>query len=475
MSRASRPGQTRPTAVIVIAPDEHSAQIHIDGHSQVVTRQVPKDTRRAALDTVTEYAATTGLPVLIDARDVNGYWRLIATPDGVVQSADNPEAESPLPSQPGTDPADGRAGRGMIIAGAAVVALTLVAGVGFATWHLLPEKSTASTEDTDGAVLDHPAPVGFADTVVFDHALAPGTQPGISRDGEQIAFVDPGERLNLFSADGTREWAADLPVGGAEILGAPRFVLYGGESSVVLETSDELLFWPTGGGAPDSVELGSEASPQYVGGSVLVRSGDERHLVSGGELVEVEMPEGSGAMLADGDRVLVAVVNGPWNWIDPEGGTEEVDPRRPDEAGEMLGIVTALREYVIIRWESLRGDGDYLAFHDSETGESVGGTGITEDGLEGAEHRSGPVGTEILAYGPAVVDPENGDSTVVAGFEPIVSAGVQVYGELDGSTVAVGVDGEPTELDEGAQVPSGLLGENAVVVHDDHLYAIPPQ
>lgn len=475
MSRASRPGQTRPTAVIVIAPDERSAEIHIEGHRQVVTGQVPKDTRRAALDTATEYAARIGLPVLIDARDANGYWRLVATPDGVVQSADHPEAEPPLPPRPGADPADGRAGRGMIIAGAAVVALALVAGVGVASWHLLPGESTASTEDSDDAVLEHPAPVGFADTVVFDHALASGTQPGISRDGDQIAFVDPDERLNLLSADGTREWAADLPVGGAEIIGSPRFVLYGGDPAVVLETSDELLFWPTGGGDPDSVELGSEASPQYVGGSVLVRSDDERHLASGGELVEVEMPEGGGAMLADGDRVLVAVANGPWSWIDPEGGSEEVDPRRPDEAGEMLGIVTALREYVIIRWESVRGDGEYLAFHDSETGESVGGTEIAEDDLEDAEHRSGPIGTQILAYGPAVVDTENGESTVVDGFEPTVSAGSRVYGELGGSTVAVGTDGEPAELDDGAQVPSGLLGENAVVVHEDHLYAIPPQ
>jgi len=475
MSRASRPGQTRPTALIVIASDERSAEIHIEGHRQVVTGQVPKDTRRAALDTATEYAARIGRPVLIDARDSNGYWRLVATPDGVVQSAEYPEEEPPLPPRPGTDPADGRTGRGMIIVGAAAVALALVAGVGLASWHLVPEVSTASTEESDDAVLEHAAPVGFGETVVFDHALAPGTQPGVSRDGEQVAFVDPEERLNLLSADGTSEWVLDLPVGGGEIIGAPRFVLYDGGPAVVLETSEELLFWPTDGSDPESVELGSEDSPQYVGGSVLVRSGDERHLASGGELVEVEIPEGGGAMLADGDRVLVAVPNGPWNWIGPEGGTEEVDPRRPDEAGEMLGIVTALREYVIIRWEPLRGDGEYLAFHDSGTGEAVGGVEIAEDDLEDAEHRSGPVGTQMLAYGPAVVDPQNGDSTVVDGFEPTVSVGPQVYGELGGATVAVGTEGEPAELDEGAQVPSGLLGENAVVVHDDHLYAIPPQ
>lgn len=475
MSRASRPGQTRPTAVIVIAPDERSAEIHIDGHRQVVTGQVPKDTRRAALDTATEHAARIGLPVLIDARDANGYWRLVATPDGVVQSADHPGTEEPLPPGPGTDPSGGRTGRGLIIAGAAVVALALVAGVGVASWQLLPLGGAPQAEENDDAVLEHPAPVGFTDSVVFDHALAPGTLPGISRDGEQLAFVGSDERLNLLAADGSREWAADLPVGGAEVIGAPRFVAYDDEPAVVLETSEELLFWPTGGGAHETVPLGSEASPQYVGGSVLVRSDEERLVASGGELVEVEMPDGGGAMLADGDRVLVAVANGPWSWVDLEGQVEEVDPRRPEEAGEMLGIVTALREYVIIRWEALRGDGEYLAFHDSGTGEAVGGAEIAEGDLDDAAHRSGPIGSELLAYGPVVVDPGSGESAVVDGFEPTISAGPLVYGELTGSTVAVDTAGEPADLEEGAQAPSGLLGENAVVVHEDHLYAIPPQ
>ncbi|WP_316042189.1 hypothetical protein [Nocardiopsis sp. CNR-923] len=65
MSRASRPGRTRPTVVIVIAPDERSAEISIEGHRQIVTGHVPKETRRAALDVATGYAARIGQPVLV--------------------------------------------------------------------------------------------------------------------------------------------------------------------------------------------------------------------------------------------------------------------------------------------------------------------------------------------------------------------------------------------------------------------------
>ncbi|XKK40168.1 hypothetical protein HFP72_05300 [Nocardiopsis sp. ARC36] len=101
MSRASRPGQSRPTAVIVIAPDEHSAEIVIEGQRQVVTGRAPKETRRAALDVATGYAARIGQPVLVDARDANGVWRLVATPDGVVQAAEPPApVAAPVPPPP---------------------------------------------------------------------------------------------------------------------------------------------------------------------------------------------------------------------------------------------------------------------------------------------------------------------------------------------------------------------------------------
>ena len=40
---------------------------------------------------------------------------------------------------------------------------------------------------------------------------------------------------------------------------------------------------------------------------------------------------------------------------------------------------------------------------------------------------------------------------------------------------ALDASGEPSEVPEDAQTPHGLLGDRAVVVHDGHLYAIPPE
>lgn len=484
MSRASRPGHPRPTAVIAIAPDERSAEIVIEGQRQVVTGSVPKETRRAALDVATGYAARIGQPVLIDARDSNGYWNLVATPDGVVQAADRlppaaaaaPAPTAPAEARPAASSEPRRGRRGLVIAGAVVLALVLLGGAGVAGWSMMPrEDPAAQTTTTETQVLGHPAPPGYTDTVEFSEELAPGSQPGVSRDGELMAFMGPDERLTLFDASGERLWSAALPEAAAEFLGPPRFVDYDGEPAVVLESTGTLWFWPVAGGAHTSITLPEDASTQYVGSSALVRGGDDALVPTGGELEPVDVPDGAAPMLAEGTEVLTAVRTGAWTWVDPQGEVAEVTARRPENAGEMEAVVTALREYVIIRWEPLRGEGAVLAFHDSRDGSVIGAAEIDPADLEDVRHRSGPIGTGIASYGPVVMDPESGDTAVVPGFEPQMAVGSTVFGQLDGAPVAVDAAGEVRETDPASAQPAGLLGGNAIVVHEDHLYAIPSQ
>ncbi|GAA1458101.1 hypothetical protein NE857_20255 [Nocardiopsis exhalans] len=487
MSRASRPGHSRPTAVIVIAPDESSAEIVIEGHRQVVSGLAPHETRRAALDVATGYAAHIGQPVLVDARDANGYWRLIATPDGVVQPAEPtaPAQPRPQPPVPGQVPAPQsqvkgkKSGRLLVVGGAIALVVLLLVGAGLAIPRILPGSSDAAEEgeaDENAIPLEYPAPPGFEPVVELSEELAPDTQPAVSRDGSVVVYVDPEERLNLIDADGSRLWSVDLPFDAAAGLGAPRFVDYGGESTIVMETADTLWFWPESGGTATNVELPESGSARYAGDSVLVRDDDAAYLVIDGELEEIEAPGSSVPMLAADDRALTAVVSGPWNWISPgEEDPEVVHAERPSEAGEMEAVLTALREYVIVRWEPLQGDGSILAFHDREDGSVLGSAAIEEDALEDVSHLSAPIGLDLVVYGPVLFDPHSGETAVVPGFTPEISVGDQVFGELDGNRVALDTSGEPSEVPEDAETPRGLLGDRAVVVHDGHLYAIPPE
>ncbi|WP_431872400.1 hypothetical protein [Nocardiopsis eucommiae] len=493
MSRASRPEHPRPTAVIVIAPDERSAEIVIEGQRQVVTGLAPKETRRAALDVATGYAAHIGQPVLVDARDANGYWRLVATPSGVVQAADQALSDRSQQSAPGgaaagpasdqdsSPPAEGRggAGRKVLIGGAVVLALLLVLGGGVVVTNVMLGGSAPSAEDEEpdptGVPLEFPPPPGYAGTVDFSEELAPETQPGISRDGASLAYIDPGEQLNLLGPEGTREWSVDLPFEAGAGLGAPRFVEYGGEDAIVMETADTLWFWPVSGEGAVSVALPESGSARYAGDSVLVRTEDASYLPIDGELVEFEAPGSSEPMLATNGRALTAVLNGPWQWVQPGEDDEEVRAESPHGAGDMENVVTALREYVIVRWEAQGGDGSILAFHDREDGAVLGAAEIAEDALEGVSHLSGPIGTELVAYGPVLFSPATGETTVVPGFAPEITVGEQVFGELEGSRVAMDATGTPTEVHEDAQTPRGLLGDRAVVVHEGRLYAISPE
>ncbi|WP_150252559.1 hypothetical protein [Nocardiopsis deserti] len=496
MSRESHPGQSRPTAVIVIAPDERSAEILVEGHRQVVTGQEPKETRRAALDVATGYAARIGQPVLIDARDANGYWRLVATPTGVVQAADQVmpgrEPTPPPPPAPVGPPASGpetgaqpgvkaktkrKGGRTLVIVGSAVLALVLLAGAGAAAWRFLPGLGGGPGDDAaaDVTTLNHPAPPHFSTTVDFSARIAPGSQPGVSRQGDLLAYVDPEQRLNLLDADGESLWSVDLPVESGEALGELRFVEYGGEGAVVMETAGTLWFWPVAGGEPTGVDLPENASVQYVGSSVLVRTENEAFVPVGAELEPVRVPEGSAPMLADGENVLAAVVNGPWTWVSPDDNPVQVTAQRPDDAGEMEAVLTALREYVIIRWEPLRGEGAVLAFHDTQDGSVVGSAQIDPADLEDVRHRSEAVGPRLVAYGPAVMDPENGRTAVVPGLKPQIAVGSLVFGQIDDAPVAVDPEGRVEEAAAESVPPIGLLGERAVVVHEDHLYAIPSE
>ncbi|WP_316042188.1 hypothetical protein [Nocardiopsis sp. CNR-923] len=360
-----------------------------------------------------------------------------------------------------------------------MLALVLIVGAGALALRFLPDDSTgpvAAETDDPGEPLPAPAPPGYSETSVFDVAVAPGTWPRTSRDGEYLALVAPGDQLHLYDAAGERLWAADLPADMGDSLGIARFALHEGAPAVVLETSAALWFWPVEGGEPTSVDLPDDAVVQYAGdSSVLVRTGDGSLVPADGVLREVEVPEGSAAMLADGERVLTAVVDGPWEWIDPDGGSTQVVPQRPSEAGEMDRVVTALQEYVIVLWRSNQGDGRYLAFHDREDGTVLGGVEVEETDVAEAGYASLPIGTRVASYGPTVVDLETGESAVVPGFEPEIAVGRQVFGQMDGRSAAVTADGTATELPAGAEPPRGLLGDHAIVVHDDHLYAIPPQ
>ncbi|MFC4565433.1 hypothetical protein ACFO4E_26550 [Nocardiopsis mangrovi] len=473
MSRDNGAPPHRAPVVLVVSPDERSAEVTIQGHTRVVTGDSPKETRNAALDHAAGYAAHLGTPVLINARDANGAWQLIISPTGVVRAAGGTEIEMAAKRAPGA----GRRGRRVVLVTAGgALAIATVAGIGVAAVQMLPGLTPATQVDSgeDPAVTleARSAPPGFTTQADWRLATLPGTRPGVAADGSAVAFIDPEERITVAGPDGSTLWSADLPLPAGDIEGAPTFVADAqGDLGLAVTGNGTLWQWPAGGGEPAEFELPSGARVTFAGASPLVLGDGAALVPDDGDLRPVAIPSGYGAMLADPGRVLAAVQDGPWRWVGLDGETTEVEPETPEGADDIAEVLTARSDHVIVRW-SADDDREVLAVHDSADGSVVAQTPVDPALLDGARWLAN--GT-VAAYGPVVVDIGGGSATVLEGFAPASAAAGFVYGEAAGASIAVGPDADPVNLPADVARPWGVIDGRAVVIADGDLYALSPE
>ncbi|MFC7328818.1 hypothetical protein [Marinactinospora rubrisoli] len=465
---------------IVIAPDERSARVVVEGTERRVAGDSPKETRRAALDIAADYAARTGRPVVIDARDNHSVWELVANPSGVIRAAPaaGGRGAPPRPQRaPRTrGPGSGAGRRIALVVAGGVVAVAVLVGGGYAAVQYLPDTLGIGQEEPpvpEAATFDsRPVPPGFTDQAAWRLAMAPGTRPAVAPDGSAVAFVNADERLAVVGADGVERWSAELPVALGDIDQQPRIVRAGESLQVLLGGDGTLWLWPIGGGDPEEVELPAGAQVSYAGRAPLVAAGDGAFVPSGGELAPVPLSEGQGALAADGEAVLVAAARGPWAWAAEGADPAEVEPAEPDGAERLDRVLTASAEHVLIRWTTEDEDSVVLGVHDAHDGSVVASAAIAPGELTDARWVAGDT---IAAYGPVVVDLAAGAARVVPGFTPVTAVGGTLFGELDGAEVAVEGDGDPEELEPDTAQPWGLLNGHAVVVAGDGIYALTPE
>ncbi|GAA1770082.1 hypothetical protein [Streptomonospora arabica] len=459
--------------VLVVAADERSAEVTIERHTRTVFGATPKETRNAALDLSAEYAAHMGRPVLVNARDGNGAWQLIVSPTGVVRAAGGTEAAL-LSGSPRTKPKRGRR-IALAVVGAAA-ALAVLAGGAFAAVRYVPAlvPEAAPADDRPAATMEsRQAPPGFTRDAAWRRPMHAGTEPDVAEGGKRAAYIDPGGRLRVVGRDGGPRWTADLPLSADEVVSGPRFVRAGSADAVAVVGGGALWLWESGGGTPREVALPEGADVSYAGGAPLVIADAKASIPVDGELAPVEKPEGTGALLSDGERVLTAVVRGPWTWVAPDGATERVRPQTPEGAESLHEVYSAGGGYVVAAWNPAGGgDGKVLAFHDWSDGSVAAAAEASEEGLADSVLVHTP---KAAAFGPVIADPREGSATALEGFEAVSAAGGTVFGEVGGVDVATTAGAEPIELEGDVARPWGLLGGRAVVVADGDVYALVPE
>ncbi|WP_017541205.1 hypothetical protein [Nocardiopsis halophila] len=465
------PGAHHYSVIVVISPDERSAEVTIAGRTQVVTGETPRQTRSSALDAAASYAAHLGRPVLVNARDANGSWQLSVSPTGVVQTVGGTDSELIGQQEQKKSSGKGRVIALSVVGG--VLVLGLLGGGGYVALGLLPSGGSdngggGGGDDDRPIVFDgRPVPPGFSDQAVWTRPLAPDANPSVAPDGGSVAFIDEAGTLNLVGPEGEELWSSEVPEELAGSDATPYFVAEGDAYGVALLGEGSVWQWPAEGGEPVETEVPDGARVSFAGNAPLVEDGDDAYVPEGGELTAVEVPEGYGAMLNDGRDVLTAVRTGPWEWVGPGG--ERVEPDEPRGADEMDELLTARAETVVVVWSA--GGESVLAVHDSRDGSVIAQSPVDPADLEDARWVEGD---GVAAYGPVVFDLAAGEAQDV-GLDPVSASGDRVYGELDGESVAVDAAGEPTVLEEDTARPWGILGDRAVVVSGDSVYALSPE
>ncbi|MDA0567220.1 hypothetical protein LG943_23290 [Streptomonospora sp. S1-112] len=474
MTEAADAHPHRSPVVLVVAADERSAEVTIERQTRVVSGTTPKETRNAALDLVADYAAHLGRSVLVNARDVNGAWQLIVSPTGVVRAAGGREVAL-MADRPRRR---GRAGRIAAVAAGGVVVLAVLGGGGFAAVRYLPgalaDDPAAGPEQPTVTLQARQAPPGFTEQAQWRLPMRDGTQPDVSPAGDRAALVDVDGRLRVVGPGGQTAWSADLPLPADEMSGPPRFVTVDGDQGVAVVGPDRLWVWPSGGGEPRAYELPEGAEVTFAGAGPLVMAEGRPSIPSGAELAPVTKPEGSGALLSDGGRVLTAVVRGPWVWVAPDGTREEVRPRTPEGAGDLAEVLTAGGDTLVTSWRVPGAeDRRVLALHDAADGTVRAAAEVPAQAA--ADDAPWTHGEAVAVYGPVVFDLATGTGAVLEGFASASAAGEVAFGELDGAQVAVTAGADPIELEGDVARPWGLLDGRAVVVAGGDLYALLPE
>lgn len=469
------PGESR-RVWIVISADESYADVTVDGEVRRITGDSPKRTRRQALEVALSLAAATGNDVVIDAADAHSSWRLLATPGGVIRelrpTPPNKRSRFPL--------------RGAIVLGVVTVA---VVGLGAAVAMRVPLPFSASSvaDDADSGG-DEPgvdrdvelearvAPPGYSESAEWRISVAAGTSPAVTPDGGTVVVVTRDEALVALTPDGERRWSEPFVADVEDLQGTVRVVPIGGAEYISAVTSDVLWLWPIDGGEPEEIALPDDVSVSFAGDAPLLTHEDDPPMIPmNGEFVELSVPSTARALASDGERVLAAASEDAWMLVEPEGDPEMVGAEEPDDVGDVVRVLTASADHVVVEWETEDGDDDesVVSVHDAQDGSIIGSAPLNEND-RGDEDRWQP--TEAWgAYGPLLVDLREGETEVQPGFHPVGAAGEDLYGELDDELTAVDADGTLSELAGDTARPWGLLGDGAVVVAERDVYVLPPE
>jgi hypothetical protein len=449
--------------------DAHNGEVKIAGRSHPV---VAGDPREAALAIVVDRARQLGRPVKVTAVEEDGSsWPLIVHPDGNVEATAGDVGE-----RKSVWPIILAAGIAFVLLASTFVYLLVIRDSGEPT-------ATTSTSPTlpelPGPQIGpdlfnvRPAPPGWSTKADWSVDIAENSNPVVSADGQQIAFLTRDWKVVVLDPNGKVRWQDEVP----ENTKPPVFTTIDGDEVLAVQTPKVLRHWAGNGALPVDIKLPDGTVVQFFGQSPLVTDaeGGDPRVIKGGELVPVENQQRfATVLLANNARALMARYAGPVWWSEPGKPLAPVNLQAPKGLRVVDQIVAASPNRIIVLWTA-GPDLVVPSINDADSGKILAAcpqaSKSEAGGWKWVPDRTGV----IAAFGECVIDHAAKKTYAVDQFAPLSITGKTIYGELNASPVTLVPGARPVALPANTARPWGVIGGGrALVMHTGVLYALAP-
>ncbi|MGZ0149943.1 hypothetical protein ACXJJ3_22980 [Kribbella sp. WER1] len=453
--------------------DDHNAEVKIAGRSHPLNNSDP---RQAAIQLVAERAAQLGRPVKATAVEADGAsWPLVIHPDGQVDAIDTDNRRNKKSVWP------------IFVAMGVAFVLILGTVLYLSVFSKLGHDKPVVTESPKLPVLPGPnvradnypprtQPPGWSTHASWTVDMAPNSTPAIKPDGTEVAILTTDQKVAVFSSAGKLLWQDKVTKDAL----SPVYTTVDSKLVLAVATPDTLSYWAGNGALPTKLELPDGAKVTYFGKSPLIMLSSDAGsmVVSGGKLVG--SPEGlrfSTPLLAEGDRTLHALSNGPLDWSQPGKDLVTINPAPPKgvPSGNLKEVVTASADYTLVLWtDPKQPDRTIPVVHSTASGKIVAicpSASSTDPDhwawVPDVQHR-------FAAWGECMINLTAGKTTSIKDFQPLSISGGYVYGTIATKLYAASALGKTYLMPTGMTRPWGIAGNHAILVYGSVLYALDP-
>jgi hypothetical protein len=458
---------------------EPSQRVYVNGREIPVPAGIePKDAAMAAA--AAEAATQMGDAIRVNATAPDGQtWRMVVHADGRVWDLPNEDAAKRRPAW--LMPVIAAGATAVLAVGVAVAVTTTRAGDGS------PSAATTSTPAAtpSGTPTELPVlpPEGWSSHARWSSpALGDPDAPVLITDQRAVLATD-SQLVAINTTTGTTAWRSSLPSGG--LSAGPALTHLGDGPSIVAQSGDRLLWWPTEGAKePRTIPLPNESKISTNGAAALATISETRAAVidSNGAVEARVVPAGSVALAANVDgTITTASDSGLWWHVDnPRLAKDGTALRVPAKGAKPLKVAGYAGHHLVTVW-TLPDTSLLAAVYDDAANMRLVTTARLGGRSDDPAWNASPTNNWGV-IGNVMIDLASGKTRELGDWTTTKINNEAVYGDNGGATNKLAVDrtGQTHLLTADSTIPVALLPTgDALVIGDDgngsRLYLVPPR